>query len=157
MKRKLLTRKQTSLLFSILEEMETRTGQKISTTDLLNSLLIESILGLTEKRLREICVKKIQELNYTHLKKELRVFKGQVMANGLAHTAIIGVKKKCDLQQLLGLNTLQITQWKLSNTAIHLEVAITAPGKFFILLEGKRGRPSKEDFTLLTSPAKAVS
>jgi hypothetical protein len=136
--------------------MKTRTEKKISTTDLLNSLLYEEVFILVEKRIKELYNKKMQELNYASLKKELKVFKGQLVANGLMHTAIIGVKKKCELQQLLDLNTVQITQWKQSNTLIHLEVAITAPGKFFILSEGKRGRPGKEDFSLLSSPAKAV-
>lgn len=151
MKRKLLTRNQTNILYSILDEMETRCGYKITVTEFLNSILQDTILFSMAARIKIIRNKKTQEETYARLKKELKVFKGTVYSNGLPYTVIVGVKNKIELRDLLNLTTVQSNQWKLSTTPLHLNVVIEAPGKFFKFPESKRGRPSKENYTILTN------
>lgn len=151
MKRKLLTRKQTGILYSILDEMETRCGYKITITELLNSILQEPIFVAMTSRINAIHNKKLQQETYGRLKKELKVFKGIVFSNGLLYTVIVGVKNKPELQDLLKLTTIQVNRWKLSTTPLHLSVVIKAPGKFFRFPENKRGRPSKDDYTILNN------
>ena len=156
MKRKLLTRNQTGILYSILDEMETRCGHKITVTDLFNSILQDTIFFSMAAKVKIMYSKKVQEETYARLKKELKVFKGPVQSNGLLYTAIVGVKNKIELRDLLSLTTVQVNQWKLSTTPLHLKVVIEAPGKFFRFPENKRGRPSKEDYTILNNASPAT-
>lgn len=151
MKRKLLTRNQTSILYSILGEIESRCGRKVTITDLFNSILQENIFASMTVRVNAMHNKKMQQNTYARLKKELKVFKGQVQSNGLLYTAIVGVKNKIELQDLLSLTTVQLNRWKLSTTPLHLNVVIESPGSFFRFPENKRGRPSKEDYTILNN------
>jgi len=151
MKRKLLTCKQTSILYSILDEMETRCGYKITVTEFLKSTLQDTIFVSMASKIKIIHDKKMQEESYTRLKKELKVFKGPVQSNGLPYIAIVGVKSRPDLRDLLNLTTVQLNKWKLSTTPLHLNVVIEAPGKFFKFPESKRGRPSKDDYTMLNN------
>lgn len=149
MKRRLLTKNQTSLLQSILELLKSKTDHPMLITDFLNGCLCQSIINSLSERISVAHISQDKELTLAKLRKEMKVYQGEVLSNGLPYKAIVAVKNKNELKRLLGVTRVSNSTWQQSLKPVHLEIAIKEPGKFFGCPEPKRGRPNQDSYIVL--------
>lgn len=152
MVRRLLTKNQTRIIDFLRDELTRRTQHETSFTDILDSCVSEPVIALMVEKLTKDNVKRDRNRELELNRKGNKVYHGIVQANGLAYRAIVAVRDKAELKRLLDMNTSQLNTWKMTDNAVHVDVAITQPRKFFICPNNKKGRPSRDSYSVVDNP-----
>jgi hypothetical protein len=150
MKRRLLTKHQTIILQSIIDTIKQKTGLDVLVTDFLDACLYKSIMTLISEKVVIIKNDTAAQLQLNKLKRECKVYKGNVLSNGLHYKVIIAIKNKDELCKLFNIERLY-DDWEITNNKIHIEVATREPGEFYACPEPKKGRPSIDNYFTITN------
>ena len=151
MKNRLLTSTQTEYIYAVRDTLETKLKQPVNMSEILISCMSETVITALAGRLRRMYDEKTNKAELNAYKKNLKVYKGHVLSNGLLRNAIVAVKNKKELKRILPMRQKQLNQWRLSSDLIHFDAAIREPHRFFTSDPDKKGRPCIENYTALSN------